>query len=116
MKHIRNIGALIAALVSTLPHAALAVTAVQNPLNTNYSTVPTFIAGFLKVMVQIGIPIVALFILIAGFKFVSATGNQEKLKNARENLVYVVIGSLLILGAWVLATLIGGTVSQITGP
>jgi len=88
---------------------------IQNPLNSAYSTIPTFIAGFLKVMVQIGLPVVALFMLIAGYKFASAGGNSEKLSKAKENFVYVIIGACLILGAWVLATLIGNTVSNVVG-
>lgn len=90
-------------------------TGVQNPLNSAYSSIPTFIAGFLQVMVEVGLPIVALFLLVAGYKFVSAGGNSEKLNDAKNNFVYVVIGALLILGAWVIATLIGNTVSQIVG-
>jgi hypothetical protein len=88
---------------------------ICNPLSSAYSTIPTFIAGFLRVMVQIGLPVVALFLLIAGYRFASAGGNSGKLEEAKENFVYVIIGALLILGAWVLATLIGNTVSQVVG-
>lgn len=66
-------------------------------------------------MVQVGLPIVALFLLIAGFKFVSARGNSSKLEEAKENFKFVIIGAALILGAWVIATLIGNTVTQIVG-
>ena len=66
-------------------------------------------------MVQVGLPVVALFMLIAGYKFVSARGNSSKLDEAKQNFVYVVIGATLILGAWVIATLIGNTVTQIVG-
>src|SRR5690242_14637654 len=81
-------------------------TGIQNPLSSAYCNIPNFIAGFLRVMVQIGLPIVGLFTLLAGYKFISAGGNSEKLASARENLVYVLVGAMLILGAWVLATLI----------
>ena len=95
--------------------ASAQTTGIQNPLNSAYSTIPTFIAGFLKVMVQIGLPIVALFLLIAGYRFASAGGNSDKLTKAKDNFIYVIIGASLILGAWVLATLIGNTVSQVVG-
>ena len=88
---------------------------IQNPLASAYCNIPQFIAGFLRVMVQVGLPVVALFIFIAGFRFVSATGNEKKLTDARENFKYVMIGALLILGAWIIATLIGNTVSQVVG-
>ncbi|MBI5470088.1 hypothetical protein HY968_02085 [Candidatus Kaiserbacteria bacterium] len=103
---------LITAAVVALPVVA-AAQGVQNPLNSAFSTIPTFIAGFLKAMVMLALPVVALFLVISGFKFVSAQGNPGKLSEAKENFVYVIIGALLILGAWVIATLINGTVSQL---
>jgi hypothetical protein len=104
----------IASIALTVPAFALAAE-VQNPLNPNFSSIPRFVAGVLQVMVQVGLPIVAFFLLYAGFKFVSAGGNSEKLNDAKENFKYVLIGALLILGAWVIATLIGNTVGQVIG-
>ena len=86
-----------------------------NPLNSSFSSIPNFIAGALKVMVQVAIPIIALFMVYAGFKFVTARGNSEQITSAKENFMYVIIGAILILGAWVIATLIGGTISQVAG-
>lgn len=90
-------------------------TGVQNPLNPAISTIPSFIAYALKVLVQVSLPIISLFIVYSGFLFVLARGNTEKLATARQNFLYVIIGALLILGAWIIATLIGGTVMQLTG-
>ncbi len=84
---------------------------LQNPLTSQ--SVTDFIAGALKVLVIVALPIITLFIVIAGFMFVFARGNEGKLSEAKKNFVYVIIGALLILGAWVIATLIGGTVSQL---
>lgn len=98
-------------LVSTV-HAADCATPLCNPLK--FDTISEFVAGALKVMVMIALPIVALFLVISGFKFISAQGNPGKLGEAKMNFVYVVLGALLILGAWVLANLIGGTVDQLT--
>lgn len=66
-------------------------------------------------MVEVGLPVVALFLLIAGYQFVSAGGNSEQLGKAKENFKWVIIGAVLILGAWVIATMIGNTVTQIIG-
>lgn len=104
----------VVAAVTFLPIVAVAQkTGIQNPLNPSFSSIPRFIAGVLQVMVQIGLPIVALFFLWSGYLFVSASGNEGKLTKAKENFLYVCIGALLILGAWVIATLIGNTVSQV---
>lgn len=87
-----------------------------NPLKAEFSSIPLFIAGALKVIVMLALPIIVLFFVIAGFKFISAQGNPSKLEEARKNFVWVVIGALLIMGAWVLATLLANTVSQLVGP
>lgn len=88
--------------------------ALKNPLNSNFSTIPAFIAGALKALALIALPIITLFFVISGFLFLTAQGNQEQLKKAKLNFLYVVIGAVLILGAWIIATLIAGTVSQLT--
>ncbi|TSC86483.1 MAG: hypothetical protein G01um10148_469 [Parcubacteria group bacterium Gr01-1014_8] len=86
---------------------------LQNP--TQFPTIQRFIEGVLKAVVYIAMPIIALFMVYAGFLFVKARGNSGELENAKKNFVYVIIGAILILGAWVFATLIGGTVSQLVG-
>jgi hypothetical protein len=86
---------------------------LQNP--TCFPDIQSFIAAFLQAVVQISLPIITLFIVYAGFLFITARGNPEKLSKARMNLLYVIIGAILILGAWILATLIGSTVSQVVG-
>ncbi len=88
---------------------------LENPLDSSFSDIPTFIAGALKVLVVIALPIIALFIVVAGFMFIKARGNPGDLSKAKENFMYVIIGALLILGAWVIATLISGTVTQLLG-
>lgn len=88
---------------------------LENPLNPAFSSIPGFIEGVLRAIIIVALPIVTLFIVISGFMFVSARGNEGKLTKAKENFKYVIIGAILILGAWVLATLIAGTVTQLTG-
>ncbi len=91
-----------------------AQTGLNNPLNDNFSSIPAFIAGALKALAMIALPIISLFLVISGFLFVTAQGNETKLKDAKRNFMYVIFGALLILGAWILSTLIAGTISQLT--
>jgi hypothetical protein len=78
-------------------------------------SIQNFISDFLKAVVEISLPILTLFIVYAGFKFVFARGKPEAIAEAKKNFMYVVIGSILILGAWVLATLIASTATQVLG-
>lgn len=103
----------------TIANAATPVSAavggvLESPLNAAFSSLPGFIEGTLKALVMIALPILTLFIVYSGFLFISAQGNSSKLEEAKKNFAYVIIGAILILGAWVIATLIGGTVSQLT--
>lgn len=92
-----------------LVHAA----SFQNPASVQ--SVQEFIERVLQAVVYIALPIIALFMVYAGFLFVKARGNSGEIEEAKKNFAAVVIGAILILGAWVFATLIAGTVSQILG-
>lgn len=94
------------------PAIAAAQNELKNPLQ--FETIADFVAGALRVMVMVSLPIITLFLVYAGFQFIMAQGNQAKLTSAKTNFMFVVLGSLLVLGAWVIATMIGGTVSQLT--
>jgi hypothetical protein len=111
----RLIAAAAASALSLAPAVALAQSkAFENPLNSNFSSIPSFIAGALRILVMVGLPIISLFVVYSGFLFLTAQGNPGALQKARENFLYVIIGAILIMGAWVIATLIGGTISQLT--
>lgn len=106
----------VSILYLTAPLLASAESKLDNPLKPEFGNIPAFIAGALKVLVMVALPVIALFIVVAGFMYIVARGNPGKISEAHKNFVYVLIGALLILGAWVIATLIGGTVTQLVGP
>lgn len=118
MTNVRTVTAFICAamcvaLISV--DVAYAQQGLRNPLEGGgISTIPQFISSALKVMVMVALPIITLFFVYSGFLFVLAQGNQEQLSKAKTNFVYVVIGAILILGAWVFASLLGGTISELT--
>ena len=95
------------------PDPASAAAAFESPLK--FRTIEDFIQGVLQAFVYIALPIVAFFVVYSGFKFLTAQGNETKLKQAKDNFMYVIIGASLVLGAWALALLIKGTIDQIRG-
>ena len=110
----RGSAAASAALFALLiPIFVLAQSTFSNP--ASIPDFQTFIADFLKAVVQISLPILTLFIVYAGFKFVFARGKPEGISEAKKNFLYVILGGILILGAWVLATLIASTATQVLG-
>ena len=87
---------------------------LQNPVSA-YPSIAAFIEGVLRAIVYIALPIIAFFIVLAGFQYVTARGDIGKIGDAHKNFRAVIIGAALILGSWVLATLIATTVSQLVG-
>ena len=80
-----------------LPSVAAADNGLQNPLNSQFSSIPAFLGGALQVLVMIALPIITLFVVVAGFMYVKAQGKPEAIREANRNLVYVLIGAFLIL-------------------
>jgi hypothetical protein len=87
---------------------------IENPLGDGIGDIPSFIAAILNFVLLLGIPIIVLAIIYTGFLFVTALGNSEKLKTAKRALLYVIIGAALLLGAFVVAEAIKGTVEEIS--
>ncbi len=85
---------------------------VQNPLG-GINSFCGLIKAILTAVIQIGIPIAVLFIVYAGFKFVLARGNPGALQQAREGLLYTLIGIGIFLGAWLIAMVIANTVNSL---
>ncbi len=88
---------------------------IGNPLDPSISTIPKLVGAAMKVLVMVSLPIIALFIVYSGFLFILARGNESKLTEAKNNFLYVIIGTILILGAWVFANMLAGTIGQLTG-
>jgi len=84
---------------------------LQNPIKAN--TFPQFLQAIIAIVVQVGIPVVVLGIMYAGFLFVTARGNSEQLNTAKQALLYSLIGAGIVLGAFVISTAIQGTIDQL---
>ena len=82
-----------------------------NPLK--FDTISQFLDAMLGAVVTIATPIVILMIVYSGFLFVKAQGNPEKLTDAKRAIMWTIIGAVIVLGAFVLSSAIGGTVNQI---
>lgn len=90
-----------------------AISQINSPLDRSISSFPALISAILKAMVMIALPIIGLAIVYVGFLFIWARGNATELAKAKRAFWYTMLGAILILGAWLLANLIGNTVSQV---
>ncbi len=87
---------------------------IKNPLSGNINSIPSFIEAILNIVLVVGVPIVVLAIIYCGFLFVKAQGNAEEIGKAKKAFIYTLIGATLLLGAFVIANAIQGTIKDIT--
>jgi hypothetical protein len=90
---------------------AQAVEVLQNPLK--FDRLDQLVAAVLQIVVMVSLPIISLIIVYSGFLFLTAQGNPKKLEGARNNIMYALIGAILVLGAWALAELLANTIEQL---
>lgn len=99
--------------INAPPSSAINVTLI-NPLNAGTS-LGSFLLNILQFVVYIGGIIVVLMIVFVGYKFVAARGAPEKLSEAKEMLLWTVVGALILLGAEAIAQGICATVQALSG-
>jgi Type IV secretion system pilin len=85
---------------------------IKNPLS-GINDLNGLIVAILNIVLVIGVPIITLAIIYCGFLFVQAQGNSEQVTQAKSALLYTIIGAALLLGAFVIANAIQGTVNDI---
>lgn len=85
-----------------------------NPLGPGAS-VSSFLLSILNIITTtIGPVIVILMLVFVGFKFVTAQGEPGKITEARQMLLWTVVGALILLGAEVIAIGIEATVKALS--
>jgi cytochrome bd-type quinol oxidase subunit 2 len=75
---------------------------VQNPIQNNslYDFILTILQNFLPVAAIIAM----LFLIITGFRYITARGNEEQTTAAKQGLFWSVIGLIIILLAYVIVS------------
>jgi len=106
----------LALALSLLPHLTLAAPGtgagtIPNPINQ--TSILGLLKGVLKVVLEISIPVAALGLVFSGFLFVKARGNEQELTKAKSVFFWVIVGTAVILGAWVLTQGICQTVVKL---
>ncbi len=81
---------------------------LTNPLKS--ASIEEFILKVIDVILIFALPIIVLYIMYAGFLFVTAKGDTGQISTAKNALLYSVIGGVIVLGAKVIVTVIEGTI------
>jgi hypothetical protein len=96
-------------LLLLLSAPLIAFAQLQNPLQ--FGSIQDFLKALLGALMYLGLPLIALIIIYAGFMFVTAQGNPGKIEKAKMNIFYVLIGTGIFLGAWALTGIVANTIS-----
>jgi len=84
---------------------------LTNPLKAQ--SFSALVQAIAELAAKIGIPIAAIFIIYSGLMFVTARGSEEQLKKAKTTFMWTMIGTAILLGAWVIASAIVGTIESL---
>lgn len=103
MKYIHNL--------SRAPYVILASGLVSNrvyaftiPPPTQATAFSDVVLAIADLMMKIGIPAAAIFLVYAGFLFVTARGNETQLATAKKIFMWTVLGTAIIVGAKYIAS------------
>jgi hypothetical protein len=81
-----------------------------NPIK--FSSITDMLVAIINVVIIMSIPVIIFFLILAGFHYVTAQGNPEKLKVASQSLLYSIIGGVIILASIAIMTIIKSVVGQ----
>ncbi|MFW6210184.1 MAG: Mbov_0395 family pilin-like conjugal transfer protein [Patescibacteria group bacterium] len=82
----------------------------ENPLGVD--SIQDFLGAILEIVLVISIPIIVFFLIYAGFQYVAARGNPEKLQTAHRALLFGVIGAVIVLGGFAIVTIVTSLVES----
>lgn len=84
---------------------------LTNPIEIN--SIEGFLRAVLNILQTLGFIVAVVFIVYAGFLYVTAAGDETQIKKAHSAFLWSVIGLAVLLGAMIFADAIKGTVESI---
>lgn len=79
-------------------------------------TVEDLLVALLNIFIIIATPIIVLFIIYAGFLYVTAQGNSQQVQQATRALTYAIIGGVIVLGAVAISGIVADIVAAFKAP
>lgn len=108
----RGVGLTTAYTLLVLPIIANAQISYTLKNRIGVDSIEELLLVLLDVFMVIAIPIIVLFIIYAGFMYVTARGNAEQIQQATRALTYAVIGGVLVVGAVALSEILANLVES----
>lgn len=86
-----------------------AATTLKQPAPGSGATLQDFIAVLIKIIQAIGIPVLVVCIIYAGYIIVAAGGNEDQVTKGKTWIFWTLIGAAIIVSAQVIANLVYDT-------
>lgn len=83
---------------------------IPNPTNAGSTLMSVLQALLNRVVMPIAAVLVVMYIIYAGFTFVTAQGNPKKIEDAKQRLLWALIGSGILLGAAAISGVVESTI------
>lgn len=108
-------------LFFVLPVHASALSSLQNTGNIAYQGAPpatnlaATIAGIIVTVLGLLGVVFFLLLMYAGFLYLTAAGEEDKVKKAKNTIVSAIIGMIIILASYAIATFVEGSLTNSIG-
>lgn len=87
-----------------------AVSTLKNPLKVN--SIGDLVKSVLQVFSYIAVLFGVVMLIVVGFKYILSQGKPEEMKKASNELLYIVIGLAIVIGARVAVDIVINTMSS----
>ncbi len=100
-----------AAPAGSVTEATPVMSTLTNPLKV--TSIGALYKNILSIVVQVGYVVVAFFLLLSGFKFVTAQGSESKLEDAKKTFYGTIIGAIIVIGAQTIFAILESVVKSL---
>ena len=105
-----SIVTLMVAPFSSVYAAETSAAKLKTPIG--FTSFGAIVGAIVDVVVKVGTLLVIMAIIYAGFLFVTAQGSPDKISKAKATFLWVIIGSVILLGADQLSEVVQNTAGQ----
>lgn len=112
---VKHFSSLVVWALVLIPSTALAA-AVEIPNPLKYEDFPAFLDALLTGLIWLAIYISPIMLVIAGFYFVTAMGDPNKIDLAKKMVMYTLIGFAIIFASKLLVSAISNAIKDSISP
>jgi len=85
---------------------------LNNPFGGANTSITDLLYALVNVLLVFAVPVIVVCVIFAGFMYVTAQGNPEKVKTASRALLYALIGAVIIVGAYAIIAIVQSIVAE----